>query len=234
MDKVRTVSDAKRDFYAHHTRPISSVYRRVIEELMVEMHLLSVNVDFRIDPIYCLGVVTSFDRFMQGYRPEQDKESIFAALCQSVGGNAQQYRQEAESLVALAKPMSAQELISWLSAPTPIDGADSLSESLGAIANNPNFKYSRLFAIGLYTLLEEADSELVKDEKQRNQVLEQLSEGLHLPQEKMQKDLELYRSNLEKMTQLLGVLEDALQIERKKRDKPAQEKGVADESGDLS
>ena len=114
MNYVRTVSDTKRAFYTHHTRPINSVYRRFVEELMVEMHLLSVNVDFRIDPIYCLGVVTSFDRFMQGYRPEQDKESIFAALCQSVGGNAQQYRQEAESLVALAKPMSAQELISWI------------------------------------------------------------------------------------------------------------------------
>ncbi|MGK7871926.1 MAG: photosystem II biogenesis protein Psp29 [Xenococcaceae cyanobacterium] len=228
MDKIRTVSDTKRDFYAHHTRPINSLYRRVVEELMVEMHLLSVNVDFRCDPIYCLGVVTSFDRFMQGYRPEQDKESIFTALCQSIGDDAQQYRQEAESLLALAKPMSAQELISWISSPTSTDGADSLLESLQAIANNPKFKYSRLFAIGLYTLLEETDSELVKDEKQRNQALKQFCEALHLPEEKMQKDLELYRSNLEKIDQMLSVLEDALQAERKKREKRAQEKGVAE------
>ncbi|HAX86545.1 MAG TPA: photosystem II biogenesis protein Psp29, partial [Cyanobacteria bacterium UBA11370] len=66
MNNVRTVSDTKRDFYNCHTRPINSIYRRVVEELMVEMHLLSVNVDFRYDPIYALGVVTSFNRFMQG------------------------------------------------------------------------------------------------------------------------------------------------------------------------
>ncbi|MFM6586777.1 MAG: photosystem II biogenesis protein Psp29, partial [Microcystis panniformis] len=33
MDKIRTVSDSKRDFYTRHTRPINSVYRRVVEEL---------------------------------------------------------------------------------------------------------------------------------------------------------------------------------------------------------
>ena len=63
MSNVRTVSDTKRSFYALHTRPISSIYRRVVEELMVEMHLLSVNVDFSYDSIYALGVVTTFDRY---------------------------------------------------------------------------------------------------------------------------------------------------------------------------
>ncbi|NEQ21393.1 MAG: photosystem II biogenesis protein Psp29, partial [Microcoleus sp. SIO2G3] len=28
MNNVRTVSDTKRDFYNHHTRPINSIYRR--------------------------------------------------------------------------------------------------------------------------------------------------------------------------------------------------------------
>ena len=73
MNNVRTVSDAKRAFYTLHTRPINSIYRRVVEELMVEMHLLFVNTDFSYDAIYALGVVTAFDRFMQGYRPEHDR-----------------------------------------------------------------------------------------------------------------------------------------------------------------
>ncbi len=72
VSTVRTVSDTKRAFYTLHTRPINSIYRRVVEEMMVEMHLLSVNADFRYDPIYALGVVTTFDRFMLGYRPDTD------------------------------------------------------------------------------------------------------------------------------------------------------------------
>lgn len=231
MDKVRTVSDTKRDFYAHHTHPINSVYRRVVEELMVEMHLLSVNVDFRPDPIYYLGVVTSFDRFMQGYKPEKDKESIFNALCHSVGGNAQEYRQRAENLLALAKSKSADELIKWFAAPTPLEGGEGLHDTVVAIANNPKFKYSRLFAIGLYTLLETADPEFLKDEQNRNRAFKELSEALHLPDGKIQKDLEIYRTNLEKMTQVLSAIDDILQADRKKREQRALEKNPIAETG---
>ena len=223
MNNVPTVSDTKRDFYARHTRPINSVYRRVVEELLVEMHLLSVNMDFSTDPIYYLGVVTSFDRFMEAYQPEPDKESIFAALCGSVGGNAQEYRKVAEEVTAFAKS-KGKELITMLCAPTPETEGESLLASLEAIANNTRFKYSRLFAIGLYILLEEADPELIQEEEGRNNALKQLSEAFHLPLEKFQKDLELYDSNLKKMKQVLQVIEDTLQADRKKQQERALEK----------
>ena len=218
MEKVRTVSDTKREFYTYHTRPINSIYRRVVEELMVEMHLLSVNVDFRRDPIYYLGVVTTFDKFMSGYRPEKDLESIFNALCRSVGGDSQQYRQESEALLALAQRKSTEELISWLASPIPEEGVGDWLTSVENIAHNPHFKYSRIFAVGLYTLLENSDSESVRDQKRREEVFKQVAEALHLSLEKMQKDLELYRSNLDKMTQMLSVLEETLQASRQKRD----------------
>lgn len=224
MNNVRTVSDTKRDFYNHHTRPVNSIYRRVVEELMVEMHLLSVNVDFHYDPIYALGVVTSFNRFMLGYRPERDKESIFDALCQSVGNNPEQYKQDAQRLKTMAERFSFQDLVSWFSSPTPVDTAGDFDRTVSAIADNHKFKYSRLFAIGIYTLLELADSELVKDEKQRNEALKAIAEALNLPEEKLQKDLELYRSNLEKMAQAQIVMEDAIKAERKKREQRAQDK----------
>jgi len=227
VNNVRTVSDTKRDFYNHHTRPINSIYRRVVEELMVEMHLLSVNVDFHYDPIYALGVVTSFHRFMQGYRPERDKESIFDALCQAVGKEPQQYKQDAERLEAMAGRLSGKELISWFSSPTPLEGIGDFNTTVAMISDNPKFKYSRLFAIGLYTLLEQADADLVKDEKERTEALKQISHALNLPEDKLQKDLELYRSNLEKMAQARIVMEDAIKAERKKRDDRAQDKNKA-------
>lgn len=217
MDKVRTVSDTKRDFYQYHTRPINSVYRRFVEELMVEMHLLAVNVDFRYDPIYALGAVTSFERFMLGYQPEADRESIFDALCRAVGGNPERYRRDAAELLTSAQAIAVADLMAKLRSPAAYGEDNLLLQSLRAVAENPRFKYSRLFAIGLYTALSEAEPELIKNQENCQQTLQQLSESLHLTPEKLQKDLDLYRSNLDKIEQLLGVLEETLQADRKQR-----------------
>ncbi|MBE9207596.1 photosystem II biogenesis protein Psp29 [Nostoc sp. LEGE 06077] len=223
MNNVRTVSDTKRTFYSLHTRPINTIYRRVVEELMVEMHLLSVNVDFSYNPIYALGVVTTFDRFMQGYQPERDRESIFHAICQAVEQEAQRYRQDAERLQTLAKNLAANDLIAWLGQ-TNHSGQDAdLQVQLQVIANNSHFKYNRLFAIGLFSLLEESDPDLVKDEKQRTDAIKTIAAGLHLSEDKLNKDLDLYRSNLEKMSQALVVMADMISADRKKREQRQQQ-----------
>jgi len=207
-----------------HVRPINSIYRRFVEELMVEMHLLSVNVDFRYDPIYALGVVSSFDRFMQGYRPETDLTSIFNAICQALEQDPEKYRQDAQKLEDFAKSLSSENLLAWLSKDSGQDISGEFSEIIDAIATNPKFKYSRIFAIGLFTLLEIVGPEMVKDQQQRTATLEQVSAALSLPAEKMNKDLELYASNLEKMTQARQVMQDILAADRKKREQREQEK----------
>lgn len=221
VSNVKTVSDTKRAFYSHHLKPINSIYRRVVEELMVEMHLLSVNSDFENDPIYCLGVVSSFERLMEGYQPESDKESIFNALCRSTDSDPDFYRTQAAKILSVAESKSADELVSWLSNP---QGEEGVVAPISKIAKKEKFKYSRLFAIGLYTLLEKADLELLKDKEKSGRVFETLAENLHLPGEKMSKDLELYRGSLDKMVQLLKVMEDMLEASRKQREKRAQEK----------
>jgi photosystem II biogenesis protein Psp29 len=98
-----------------------------------------------------------------------------------------------------------------------------LQAQLQAIANNPNFKYNRLFAIGVFSLLEQSDPELVKDEKQLTEALKAIAAGLHLSDDKLNKDLELYRSNLEKMAQALIVMADMLSADRKKREQRKQQ-----------
>lgn len=228
MNNIRTVSDTKKTFYSIHTRPINSIYSRVVEELMVEMHLVSVNVDFAYNPFYALGVVTAFDRFMQGYVSDTDKESIFSALIKAQEDDPQKYRADAQRLENFAKEMSSsEEMISWLSLESERhDNNSDLQECLKAIAHNPKFKYSRLFAIGLYSLLELADPELVKNESQRVEAFKKISTALNLPEEKLLKDLALYRDNLEKIVQTRRVIEEALQAGRKKREQNANEKGA--------
>ncbi|HEY9646576.1 MAG TPA: photosystem II biogenesis protein Psp29 [Chroococcidiopsis sp.] len=217
MNTVRTVSDTKRAFYTTHTRPINSIYRRVVEELMVEMHLLSVNADFKYDAIYALGLVTAFDRFMMGYRPDTDKVSIFNALCSSIGADANGYRRDAEQLKADASSSTVDDLVAQLKSGSAGEGK-LIQSSLQAIAQSSSFKYSRLFAIGLYSFLELINPELVKNDDIRNAALSSLCEVLKLSLDKVQKDLELYRSNLDKITQAQIVLEDILKADRKKRE----------------
>jgi photosystem II biogenesis protein Psp29 len=220
VTKIRTVSEAKREFYTHYTRPVSSIYRRFVEELLVEIHLLMVNVDFRYDPLFALGVVTAFDRFMQGYQPAADLPAIFEALCRAVGGNPEQYRRDAQALRESCQGQVWPELLPQLSEAGPQNDS-LLLQTLRTIQQRPNFKYSRLFAIGLYTLMLETAPELKTDTEQRQQLLTQLAERLGFTDEKLQKDLDLYRSNLDKVDQLLKVLEETAEAERKKREKQA-------------
>lgn len=226
MNNVRTVSDTKRAFYNTHTRPVNSIYRRVVEEMMVEMHLLAVNVDFRYDPVYALGVVTTFDRFMQGYQPESDQTSIFAALCQAQDSDPQQYQRDAEQLRSLAHQLDWAQITGVLAHTLDVPEASDLKHHLQAIAANPKFKYSRLFAIGLFTLLELGDATAVKDEAKRTEVLKAICGALNFSEDKLQKDLELYRSNLDKMEQAQAALADVLKADRKKREQRDQDKAA--------
>ncbi|MDJ0553391.1 MAG: photosystem II biogenesis protein Psp29 [Microcoleaceae cyanobacterium MO_207.B10] len=225
MNNIRTVSDTKRAFYNFHTRPINSIYNRVVEELIVEMHLISVNSNHSYNPFYALGVVTAFNRFMEGYYPEQDKISIFNALIQAQEQEPNKYHAEAKELEDLARQMSGSDMLSWICLSANRDNYQHLQEQLKAISNNPNFKYTRLFAIGLFTLLELADSELIKEEQKRVEALKEISQSLGLPEEKLLKDVDLYRSNLERIAQARSAMEDTLQAARKKREERNLQKG---------
>jgi photosystem II biogenesis protein Psp29 len=218
VNNLRTVSDTKRDFYKYHTRPINSIYRRVVEEMMVEMHLLSVNTDFRYDSIYALGVVSTFDSFMVGYSPESDRQTIFSALCQCVGGQPETYRQDAAKVNADAAQMTPEQVVACFSFDDSVPAGQDIHHLATAIATNPKFKYSRLFATGVYRLLEIADPEFVKSGDRFKAAIQKISEELHFSVDKIQKDLEVYQGNLEKMSQVLEVIQDTLKADRKKRE----------------
>lgn len=226
MSSIPTVSDSKRLFYSAHPRPINTLYRRVVEELLVEMHLLSVNGSFRYDAVYALGVVTVFDTFMAGYEPTADVDSIFTALCRSIQTEPEQFRRDSQQLVDVVRQSDATAVLTSL---TTADGQapQPLQQILSDIGARPDFKYSRLFGVGLFTLLETLDPERVKDAEQLKTTVEQISGHYHLPADKLLKDLALYRSNIEKMAQARITMEEAIAAERKKRDQREQEKAAA-------
>lgn len=218
MDKIRTVSDTRRAFYQYHTRPINSIYRQVVQELMVEMHLLSVHVDFKQDPIYSVGVCQSFEQFMTGYKPEEDKNSIFDALCKAVETNPDDYRYQSETFLNFIEGKSAEDLINWLLNPVSENGLDdNIVHSLKSIIERENFKYSRLFGIGVYTIINKLNPDLAKDEEKLAKLIAPYAEQLKLPVDKLKKDVDLYRSNLDKINQMLIVIAETIEASKKKR-----------------
>jgi photosystem II biogenesis protein Psp29 len=225
VSNLSTVSDTKRKFYNSYTRPINSIFRRVVEELIVEMHLLLVNDDFNYDSIYALGVVSSFDRFMANYRPEEDKAPIFVALCQAVDSSVEKYRQDANAVKTIGDQLG-EDALGKLVSMTTGDATDALSQNIKAVSNNPKFKYSRLFGIGLFTLIEGAAPEKLTTEEGRKESIEKLSAALRLPTDKLGKDLDSYRSNLSKLVQMEAAMADVLEAGRKKREQREQEKAA--------
>jgi photosystem II biogenesis protein Psp29 len=198
------------------------VYRRVVEELMVEIHLLRVNQDFRYDPIFALGVVSTFDRFMEGYEPATDRDSIFNALCRAEEIDPAQFRADAQMAQASVQGRNNEDLKTWVEQSAASGGAD-LAGTLYNIAHNATFKYSRLFAIGLYVLLETVDADLVSEEAKLNEMVEQLSVPLNVSASKIQKDLELYRSNLDKLQQARKAMAEFIEGERRRQQQRIEE-----------
>ena len=186
---------------------------------MSEMHLLMVNADYAYSPIYALGLVSAYDRLMTGYRPDADRESIFNALCKSVECEPASFRQDATELLGAVDGLTWDSLMSG-------GATGTLETAMAKVSGNPKFKYSRVFAIGVYALLEKLDAEKLKDKEGLNTALKTVAESLNLSVDKVQKDLELYRSNLEKMAAAQIVMADILAADRKKRDQREQDKAA--------
>jgi len=216
VNTVRTVSDTKKDFYLAFPKPVNSVYRRVIDELLVEVHLLKVNQTFVYDSIFALGLVTTFDRFTVGYKPETDRFAVFHALCSALQFDSDRVRQDATSLSDLAtrSPNEVKTLLTNLESGIHLEP---LSGQLHTIANKENFKYSRLLGVGLYALLEIVDPETIADNTKREETLKLVGDILKFGSDRLLKDIDLYRSNLDKIEQARQMIADMVEAERKKR-----------------
>lgn len=215
MNSRPTVSDTKRAFYSRQTRPVNSVFRRVIEELLVEMHLLRVNDDFRYDAIYALGIVSSFDNFMEGYEPSSERDSIFNALVLAEEIDPQKLRADAKNIHITIQDKSYASLGEWFKSAST-SGNGEFEGQVKAITDNHAFKYSRLFGIGLFTMLQAADDEASKNEEKVKEYLTQLSEIFGISNEKLIKDIDFYRANLEKVQQARATIAEIIEADRKR------------------
>lgn len=217
MSAALTVSDSKRAFHRAFPHVIAPVYRRMVDELLVELHLLSRQRGFQSDALFACGLIQVFDSFSRGYRPAEHRQPLLDALCSATGFDVATLRQQRDAAMDAMGHHSVAEVTEWIAnqgqgAPEPV---------ATALANvrRPDFHYSRLVSVGLLSLLEKAQGSDSKDASALRQSAHDLAEAMGLLRDRVDKDLTLYVSNLEKLAQAVELMEETVAAERRKRER---------------
>jgi photosystem II biogenesis protein Psp29 len=214
-----TVADSKRAFHSAFPHVIAPLYRRLVDELLVELHLLSHQKGFQSDALFAAGLVQVFDGFARGYRPPEQKEPLFEALCTSSGFHADELRRQRDAAMAAVGDHDLEEVKHWLEhqgqgAPEPLGSA------LASIQRQ-DFHYSRLVAVGLLSLLEKAKGAESMEPEALRQAAHGVGEAMGLIRSRLDKDLAIYATNLERMAQAVELMEETVAAERRKRERLA-------------
>ena len=66
----------------------------MLQELIVQQHLMRYKRSYRYDPVFALGFVTVYDQLMEGYPSDEDRDAIFQAYIKALKEDPEQYRLE--------------------------------------------------------------------------------------------------------------------------------------------
>ncbi len=187
-----TISDSKSDFHKEFPYVIPPIYRKLADELLVELHLLSHQKNFKKDSIFATGLKEIFSQFTCGYKPSEHITKLFQAICNCNGFNPTEINNSSEELLSKVKKFTNEDLSSFLS---------QLNKD-----NKDNNYYSRINAIGIYKLVIEMPSFKDGKEEDINKEINNISESLGYQYSRVEKDISMYKSNIEKMKQALEII----------------------------
>ncbi|KAK1437970.1 hypothetical protein QVD17_03771 [Tagetes erecta] len=208
-DPPPPVAETKLKFLNAYKRPIPSIYNTVLQELIVQQHLMKYKKTYRYDAVFALGFVTVYDQLMDGYPSEDDREAIFQAYIKALNEDPQQYRADAQKLEAWARAQNAASLVDFSSKTGEVE--DILKDIAERAGGNGSFSYSRFFAVGLFRLLELSNAT-------DPTILEKLCAALNINKKSVDRDLDVYRNLLSKLVQAKELLKEYVEREKKKRE----------------
>ncbi|XP_010488976.2 PREDICTED: protein THYLAKOID FORMATION 1, chloroplastic [Camelina sativa] len=212
-DDVPPVSETKSNFLKAYKRPIPSIYNTVLQELIVQQHLMRYKRTYRYDPVFALGFVTVYDQLMDGYPSDQDRDAIFKAYIQALNEDPKQYRIDAQKMEEWARSQTSASLVDFSSKEGEVESL--LKDIAGRAGSKEGFSYSRFFAVGLFRLLELASAT-------DPTVLDKLCTSLNINKKSVDRDLDVYRNLLSKLVQAKELLKEYVQREKKKQGERAE------------
>ena len=204
MAGTQTIADSKRAFHQAFPHVIAPLHRRIADELLVELHLLSHQDSFQAGQLFSVGLITVFTRFTKGYRPEEHRDDLLAAICSSNGFDVAQIKSEAEGSLEEAAGQTGDKFNSWIK----------------KLQLPEQSHYSRLMAVGLLAMMEAAHGELKgEDAAELRKKAVEISKQIGMPEARVEKDLGIFASSSERMEQAVELMEETLAAERRKKEK---------------
>ena len=195
-----TVSDSKKVFHEKFPYVIPGLYKRIVDEMLVELNLLNHQNDFTQDYLFCVGLTETFKELMKGYQPEKHLDLLFESLCSSTNFEAKEINEISQKSQKEFQVKTSKDILKLL-----------------IEKNNSKLYPSRILNLAIYILISNAQDLKEKDETEKNKMISDIFEKLNLSANKAEKDIGIYKSSISKMEQAKELIEE-LRIKEKKKD----------------
>ncbi len=195
-----TVSDSKKLFHEKFPYVIPGLYKRIVDEMLVELNLLNHQNEFTQDYLFCVGLTETFKELMKGYQPDKHLDLLFESLCSSTNFEAKEINDISQKSQKEFKDKKSKDILKLL--------IEKSSSSLYP---------SRILNLGIYILISNSQDIKEKKESDTNNMISDIVEKLGLSTNKAEKDIGIYKSSLSKMEQAKELIEE-LRIKDKKKD----------------
>ena len=197
-----TVSDSKKLFHEQFPYVIPGLYKRIIDEMLVELNLLNHQNEFHQDYLFCVGLTESFKELMKGYKPEKHLDLLFESLCSSTNFEAMEINETSQKSQKEFKNKTSNDILKLL-----------IEKS------NSKLYPSRILNLAIYILISSAQDLKDKDESGTNKMISDIFEKLNLSANKAEKDIGIYKSSITKMQQAKELIEELRTKDKKKEQK---------------
>ncbi|WP_288245897.1 photosystem II biogenesis protein Psp29 [uncultured Prochlorococcus sp.] len=197
-----TVSDSKRLFHEKFPYVIPGLYKRIVDEILVELNLLNHQNEFTQEYLFCIGLTETFKELMKGYQPEQHLDLLFESLCSSTNFEAKVINEISQKSQKEFKNKTYNDILKLL-----------IEKS------NSKLYPSRILNLAIYIIISSAQDLKEKDESGTNKIISDIFEKLNLSANKAEKDIGIYKNSISKMEQAKELIEELRTKEKKKDQK---------------
>ena len=195
-----TVSDSKKLFHEEFPYVIPGLYKRIVDEMLVELNLLNHQNEFTQDYLFCIGLTETFKELMKGYEPDKHLDLLFESLCSSTNFEAKEIKEISRKSQLEFKDKSSKDILNLLKEKT-----------------HTKLYPSRILILGMYILISESPDFKGVNETEINNEIIKIFESLNLSTNKAEKDIGIYKTSISKMKQAKELIEE-LRIKDKKKD----------------
>ena len=197
-----TVSDSKKLFHEKFPYVIPGLYKRIVDEMLVELNLLNHQNEFTQDYLFCVGLTETFKELMKGYQPEKHLDLLFESLCNSTNFDSKEINEISKKSQKELKDKTVKDISKLL-----------------LEKNNSKLYPSRILNLGIFILISNSQDFKEKNESDKNKMTSDIFEKLSLSANKAEKDIGIYKSSISKMKQAKELIEELRTKEKKKEQK---------------